>query len=378
MKSPLFPTENSTDKGRAILNLLGGALWHIPGCFDAAGLLGSRYSLRCVLFHDVSDTQTWLTRGLGVTICRRDFENALTFITRHYTPVTLQDILDNFAGRPVPKRPVLLTFDDAYASVREVAAPLCAKFDVPAVFFVNGQCLDNRSLALDNIVCYVANRFGIDAVNAAIRKANGGANLQVRTLYEVFSIFLPNASVCERDIFRKVLLEDIGTEESDLAKEAGIYLSSQQLRQLAGFRFEIGDHTYSHANCRSLSETDFRDEIERNRNELESISGARVRSFSVPYGSIADLTPVLVAHLRHRGYEASFLSESRVNTLHADPFRLNRISIKTGEPKVLFSEIEVLPRMRFLRDLLKTAVTIVRGPEGGELRVPRRANSPQN
>jgi Polysaccharide deacetylase len=250
--------------------------------------------------------------------------------------------------------------------------------------------LDNRSLALDNIVCYVANRLGIDVVNAAIRKVNGNLNLQLSALHEVFSIFLRNASACDRALFRKVLLELIGTEESDLAEEAGIYLSSHQLRELvAQFRFEIGDHTYSHPHCRSLSNTDFTEEIDRNKRDLELISGAPVRSFSVPYGSTADLTPVLVAHLRRCGYKAAFLSESRVNTLQADPFRLNRISIKTGQAKVLFSEIEVLPRLRSMRDLLfKTAMTIAPVPCFGETRdtlaastsgnAPQRANSPMN
>ena len=93
-------------------------------------------------------------------------------------------------GRCQP-RPVLVTFDDAYASVSEFAAPLCSKFGVPAVFFVNGACLDNRQLALENLVCYVANVFGLDTVNAAIRSVEGTRDLEVRSLTEVFSRFLP-------------------------------------------------------------------------------------------------------------------------------------------------------------------------------------------
>ena len=35
-------------------------------------LLGPRYSLRCVLFHDVSDTESSFTKGLGGTITRKE------------------------------------------------------------------------------------------------------------------------------------------------------------------------------------------------------------------------------------------------------------------------------------------------------------------
>ena len=126
-----------------------------------------------MLFHDVSDTESPFTKGLGGTITRKNFEAALRFITRYYTPVSLQDVIANCDGQALPPRPVLVTFDDAYASVSEFAAPLCSKFGVPAVFFVNGECLDNQRLALDNLVCYVANMCGLGIINAAAHVASG-------------------------------------------------------------------------------------------------------------------------------------------------------------------------------------------------------------
>src|ERR1700723_58948 len=49
---------------RVALNLAGRLLWHLPGRFAIASLLGTRRSLRCVLFHDVSDTESFFTKGL--------------------------------------------------------------------------------------------------------------------------------------------------------------------------------------------------------------------------------------------------------------------------------------------------------------------------
>src|ERR1700685_297659 len=100
---------------RAAMNLIGRTLCHLPGRFGVARLFGPRYLLRCVLFHDVSDRESSFTRGLGGTITRKNFEAALTFLTRHYTPVSLQEVLEDPEGRRLPPRPVLLTFDDAYA-----------------------------------------------------------------------------------------------------------------------------------------------------------------------------------------------------------------------------------------------------------------------
>jgi len=335
---------------RTALDLAGRALWRIPGCFDIARLLGPSFSLRCVIFHNISDAESSLTKGMGVTVTRANFESALRFFTEHYTPVSLQEVLEQSDGHRLPPRPVLVTFDDAYASVVEFAAPLCRKFGVPALFFVNAAFLDNQGLALDNLVCHVANSLGLDAVNAAIRAVDGKERIQVQSLSEVFSLFLPSISLPARRGFCDALVQLGGISEQDLARAARLYLTSKQLRELGSFNFEIGNHTYAHVNCRSLLESDYDEEVTRNKTVLEDISERPVRSFSVPYGSSADLTPALSAHLRSTGHEAVFLAESVANPQGADLFRLNRVSVKGQSDAELFSEIEMLPRLRMLRN----------------------------
>jgi peptidoglycan/xylan/chitin deacetylase (PgdA/CDA1 family) len=289
---------------------------------------------------------------MGVTVTRANFESALRFLAEHYTPVSLHEVLEQSGGRRLPPRPVLVTFDDAYASVVEFAAPLCRKFGVPAVFFVNAAFLDNQRLALDNLVCHVANSFGLDAVNAAIRAVDDKERIQVQSLTEVFSLFLPSISLPARRGFCDALVQLARTSEQGLAREAGLYVTSRQLRELSSFNFEIGNHTYTHVNCRSLSESDFDEEVARNKAVLEDISGRLVRSFSVPYGSTADLTPALSAHLRSTGHEAIFLAESVANPTGVDLFEMNRVSVKGRSDAELFSEIEILPRLRMLRNRL--------------------------
>jgi peptidoglycan/xylan/chitin deacetylase (PgdA/CDA1 family) len=349
------------------MNFAAGTLWYVPGSFDIVRILGPRYSLRSVLFHDVSDTESPFTRGLGGTVTRKDFEAALKFLTKHYTPVSLQDVLVSFNGKPLPPRPILVTFDDAYASVSEFAAPLCSKFGVPALFFVNAACLDNRQLALDNLVCYVANVCGLGTVNVAIRSVNGAEDFEVRSLTQVFSHFLPKTSLSGRDAFRHALIELAGISEGDLAAEAGLYLSSQQLHDLAKFNFELGNHTYSHANCRTLSAADLAGEIDRNKAVLEAISGTNVRSFSVPYGSSVDLTVDLAQHLQRSQYKAVFLAEGRANSSRTPESNLDRVSIKASTDAAFFSEIEILPRLRRIRNWVLAASNSGSAPRPGHL-----------
>jgi peptidoglycan/xylan/chitin deacetylase (PgdA/CDA1 family) len=334
----------------AAINLAAEALWSMPGSFRIARMLGDSYSLRCVVFHNISATESPFTTGMNVSTTPRRFESALRFLTTHYTPVRLQDVLTDSGGRGLPPRAILVTFDDAYASVAQLAAPLCRKFGVPAVFFVNAAFLDNRRLAPDNLVCYVANVLGMETINAAARTVKGIETSELHSLSEVFKYFLPAISLPEREVFLDALRRFGGINERHMAKEAGLYLTSQQLRDLAGFDFEIGNHTYTHVHCRSLSREDFDSQVDRNKAELEALSGIAVRSFSQPYGSSTDLTRDLAEHLKRSGHKAVFLSESVANQRGADPFHLDRVSSRAETDDTFFFEIEVLPRLRSVRN----------------------------
>ena len=129
-----------------------------------------------------------------------------------------------------------------------------------------------------------------------------------------------------------------------------MYLTSKQLRELVSFDFEIGNHTYTHVHCRSLSREEFGSQVDRNKAELDAVSGTKVRAFSQPYGSSKDLTPDLAEHLERSGHKAVFLSESVANSRGADPFHLDRVSTRAESDDTLFFEIEVLPRLRAVRN----------------------------
>jgi peptidoglycan/xylan/chitin deacetylase (PgdA/CDA1 family) len=335
---------------RAAIDLAAHAFWSIPGCFGIARLLGPSYELRCVVFHHISATESPFTTGMSVSITPRKFEEALRFLTRYYSPVSLQDVLTNADGRGLPRRAVLVTFDDAYASVAELAAPLCRQFGVPAVFFVNAAFLDNQRLAPDNLVCYVANAMGMETIRAAAGAVRGVGTFQLQSLSELFNCFFPAISLAEREVFLDALRQFAGINEGRLAKETGLYLTSKQLGEMASFDFEIGNHTYTHVHGRSLLRQDFGPQLDRNKSELEAASGTKVRSFSQPYGSSKDLTRDLAEHLQRTGHEAVFFSESVANLRGADRFHLDRVSSRAKSDDTFFFEIEVLPRLRVLRN----------------------------
>lgn len=321
----------------------------MPGSFEIARVFGPSYSLRCVVLHNISDRKSPFTTGMNVNTTPNDLEAALGFLTKYYTPVRLEDVLTDVYSHGLSPRPILVTFDDAYASVVEVAAPLCKKYGVPAIYFVNAAFLNNQRLAADNLLCYVANTRGMKTIDAAARTLRAEIP-QLNTLTVVFQSFLPSLTLAERQEFLDTLLSLTGISERQLAEETALYLTTEQLRALASFDFEIGNHTYSHVHCRTMLQEEFVREIDRNKAELETHSGTKVRSFSQPYGSSKDLTPELAGHLERSGHQAVFLSESVANPKGADVFHLDRVNARVGRDDSFFLDLEVLPRLRAVRN----------------------------
>lgn len=326
-----------TDAGRTLsLRLLDGLAARDPE------------ALRCVLFHDVAPQTSALTRGLGVTLHPSAFEHAVAFLASRYSPVDLDGALALAEGAPGPPRPLLVTFDDAYASVLEHALPVLRRHGIPALFFVNGAPLDNRRLALDNLVAYAANLHGLAPIRRAAAPPDRPA-AGLGSLGEVLARFVPGLSPEARRRFHERLVEELAVDEGGLAREAGLYLRGAELAVLAAGGVEIASHTWSHARCRALDEGALREEIDGNRDALEALTGRPVRAFSVPYGSSADVTPGLRGALRRTGSRALFLVEGRPNPVPLDPEAVQRVSLKSGDPRRVLWQLEALPRLRALR-----------------------------
>lgn len=332
--------------GSTIREIAGRALWALPRPFALADLLDRGYGLRSVLFHHLAETDGPLTRGLGVTLSPSRFEDRLRFVLRHFAPVSLQQVL---AGDSLPPRAILVTFDDAYGSVPRVAAPILARLGIPAVFFVNAGLLENRRVALDNLVCFAANQVGFSLLQDAAERG-AGESLRAHDIHEVLLQFVPSLSRHAQAGFRGALEAAVGADALERARRETLYATEREICDLAAAGIEIGSHSLTHSWCRSLlSDDDLREELELNQRELERITGRPIRSFSVPYGSSRDLTGRVRSTLRALGNQSTFLVEGRANRREDVPGLVDRVSLRGASDAASFLEIEVLPRLRSLR-----------------------------
>jgi len=264
---------------------------------------------------------------------------------RDYEIVGLDSVL---SGR-LPKRALLVTFDDGYRSILDVAAPLLKRLGIPSVFFVSGAFVRPGSLPLDNLLCWLSHRVPLHELESVITRRRATSRSFLELVSEIAS--LPYERRAE---LRQELAERFGVDLAKLRREGGLFLGHLELERLSHFGVEVGNHTDSHLHCRSLVDENVAyTELVRHKLELEQWAGARVRSFSYPYGNRLDATPLVERVLVGSGHEALFLVESRPNTLRHRGPTWHRVSLRDKPVSRLYLELELLPRLRALRDLIR-------------------------
>ncbi|MFE1309953.1 polysaccharide deacetylase family protein [Streptomyces sp. NPDC058755] len=90
-----------------------------------------------LMYHAVASAPNDATRPLSVA--PEAFAEQMALIgDLGLTPVTTADLATRWrSGRPLPERPLLITFDDGYEGVHRHALPVLAKHGFPATLFVS-------------------------------------------------------------------------------------------------------------------------------------------------------------------------------------------------------------------------------------------------
>jgi peptidoglycan/xylan/chitin deacetylase (PgdA/CDA1 family) len=225
------------------------------------------------------------------------FAEHLQVIVRMLRPVRLRAAAASLRTGRVPRRAVVVTFDDGYADNLHAALPLLEEFGVPATMFVTSG---NRG-----------GEFWWDRL-ARLQLPEPGPD------HDALSVHLQQLDGPARDA-QLHELEQQAPPSATLHRT----LTAAELRQLAASSLiEIGAHTVTHAPLSSLAIDRQRDELERGRTELEALLDRPVTSFAYPHGALTATTTALVAAA---GYENAVCSKQDVATPRAPALALPRL-----------------------------------------------------
>ena len=281
-------------------------------------------SLRILTYHRVLDPGRADTRDPSTISATPDgFERQMRYVAKWYDVVSASDVLDAWRGRhALPRRPVLITFDDACRDFADVAWPILTRCALPATLFVptafpdqpqrhfwwhrlHGAFMSTRLAevadpALGVLVMSTpeARRTGLRLVQRRLKAMPHGEAMDA---VERLCRRLGEAHVPRNDV-----------------------LTWRELRRLAAEGVTLGAHTRTHPALTRLSADQAREEIRGSRDDLERETGETPRMFAYPFGDCDEATARLV---REEGFELAVTCRDGHNRPSADPFRLCRTNI---------------------------------------------------
>lgn len=231
-----------------------------------------------------------------------DFDQQLTWLRKLAPVVSLDTLADQMRTGHLPRRQVVITFDDGYRDNRYVAAPILRSHGLPATFYLTSGWIGT------------ARRWWWDEVEARLLASvqRPGRTFEVkrtelaRNIHATCSQLRPLHPE-ERD--RRLL--EIGAEPPP-ADPMDLAMSWEEAREMARMGFTLGAHSMHHPALSALDEQTARVEMLESRRMLEDRLGQPVTHFAYPYDEAMRRRRQVPAFLERIARESGFQTAGTV------------------------------------------------------------------
>lgn len=246
------------------------------------------------------------------------FERQLDVLCRWWSPVDLEAVLAAVDGRApgLPRRAVMITFDDGDPSVLSEGLPRLAARGIPAVAFVVAGLLDGEEPPWWQRVEDAYSRGGSllrgDESESPPRRDAAAAIGWLKRL---------------PDVARRKSIADLEASASG-APLAIPQLRSTDLVQLERGGIEVGNHTFTHPCLPRCGDESLEEEIALAHHHLAAALGHPPRAFAYPNGDYDRRAERMIRRLEYR---AAFLFDHRVSAAPPrEPLRISRVRVSCG------------------------------------------------
>ncbi len=296
------------------------------------------YKLTVVMYHYVRDLKN--SRFPEIKGCDvRLFKEQVGYIKKHYTPVTVEEVIHAYnTGSQLPDHAILLTFDDAYVDHFSYAFPVLEHEQIQGVFFPPVKAVTEHVVLDVNKVHFilattsvekmprlvdelrrkvVENReeYGLESFESYYERlavANRFDSKEVIFVKRLLQVALPEE--LRRKLTTELFEKSVGMDESMFSRE--LYMSIDQIKCMVDCGMHIGSHGYDHYWLGSLPKEKQEYEISKSLEFITEVGGD-VNNWTIgyPYGNYNDET---IALLKKYGCKMGFTTRVAVADLEAD------------------------------------------------------------
>jgi peptidoglycan/xylan/chitin deacetylase (PgdA/CDA1 family) len=252
--------------------------------------------LRSLLYHrigDPTDESSPLSPDL-ISATPDELEAQIAHLARSYTPVSADDVVAAVSeGRGLPRKAVLVTFDDGYRDFAEIAWPILKQWRIPAVLFVPTAFPDapDRTFWWDVLWQGVGrtDRQRVEVAGLPVLPLTTSAERRAATVR--LTECLKSRSPLERTALLDVMLKTLGVRPERTPAVSGW----AELRRLASDGVTIAGHSRTHALLDQIDDTALAHEVLGCRDDLVREMGSSPPIFAYPNGNFDTRMPSVLA-----------------------------------------------------------------------------------
>lgn len=288
-------------------------------------------SLRILTYHRVApvDEQPNLSPPL-LSATPEGFNKQMRHLARHYCPISMQDLFEFYDhGTRLPRRAVMVTFDDAYSDFARYAWPIMKQYQIPATLFVPTAYPDQpeRYFWWDRLYHAIK-----DTSHTSLQMEAGVIPLETPEQRTIAFKHLRGYVKTIPHVKALAWLEDV-YRQLEAPPPTHSVLTWDELRQLYNEGVTMGAHTRTHPMVHRITVQEAREEAVGAFYDLQQQLGDVPPIFAYPSGGFSD---EVVQMLDQEGFAFAFTTVKGINDLKtADRLRLRRINVGRLAPSGL-------------------------------------------
>ncbi|GAB5492284.1 MAG: polysaccharide deacetylase family protein [Phototrophicaceae bacterium] len=291
--------------------------------------------LTVLAYHRITDIHADDFYGLAsnVSATPEDFDAQMTFIGNNFNVISLDQLREFILNdTALPKRPLLITFDDGYRDNYDNALPILKKHGFPAVIFtVTGRMTDPLPLWWD--MC--AQAFRETTLKTADLPYIGVREISEASQDEFIEVIKTHPTKQMDESIEKLCT----ALEVTPSKEA-LFFGWDEVRELVANGVACQPHTVNHPIMTRIDLAQRIEELTQSRDDLLQHTEQIVDTFAYPNGSPVDYDKETILALRDLGYKIAVTlspGPERLETVKRYPLQIRRVYLSNRDTLDIFA-----------------------------------------
>ena len=247
------------------------------------------------------------------------------------TPVAMPELVEaTDAGRPLPPRAFLVTFDDGFANNYSMAAPILQRRRIPATFYVTTGFIAEGGCSWTDLLEHAfESRAEVDVEwDAGVERVSCRTAAEKQAALDRIRAYVKSRRDVDPYECAASLRAQLGVVEPPADEQLDRKLSWSQVRELSEEPlFTVGGHGHTHRILEFLEQTSLEREIGHSLELLRPHVVGPVLHYSYPEGLRHCYSQRVVSLLKTHGIRCAPSAEPGVNRVGDDLFHLKRIPV---------------------------------------------------